>query len=233
MSFTLGVYDLFTYAIPGATYLTLISYVITRLHWLNVTNMLHANTTVVVIGAALASYLVGHVSYDLGRAASRIPRGWRKDMTYARKVFMQRVPSARDRPFLQGDRGALQAAVEARGMESSLEIVRLRAVGLMLRNVAPAFALGAIIAAAEAITGDSPIFATIGSVLLLLAAASSLWNSARLSHWADMKTLDLAFWIPDIDKAFTTDHPYGPPRRGPREPRSPSRRRKSATPAPP
>jgi hypothetical protein len=200
MSITLGVFDIFTYAVPGSLYLTLLAYISARLGWIDLVKIFHTNTTFVLIAAALGCYLVGHISYPLGRMAGRIVPGWRKNMEDARREFVARVPSAKGRPFLLADRSILQAAVEVRQESTALEIIRLRAVGLMLRNSAPAFILGSVVALSEIVASRAPWFAACCFVTFLLAAAGSLWQSAILTHWANMKTLDLSFWIPNIDK---------------------------------
>jgi hypothetical protein len=199
MSITLSVYDIFAYTIPGASYLTLLTYICTRLRWIQPERMLDGNATLLILGVALACYLTGHISYPLGRQINHVVRIWRKSMDDAREEFVRRVPAAKNRPFLQADRSTLQAAVEVHGIDAGLEIVRLRAIGLMLGNVAPALALGAVTSLVEAIHGDSPTFATSCFAILSLAAAGSLWQAGRMSHWADMKTLELAFWVPGID----------------------------------
>jgi hypothetical protein len=199
MSITLSVYDIFAYAVPGATYLTLVTYIFTRLKWIDLQGLLHGNTTLLVIGLALACYLSGYITYPAGRALSHAIGAWRKDVNYAREEFARRVPAAKDRPFLQADRGTLRAAIEVHGTDTAIEMARLTAIGIMLRNVAPALALGAITALVEAIHGASPVFAVSCFAILALAAAGSLWQAGRMTHWADMKTLELAFWIPGID----------------------------------
>ena len=68
MSITLGVYDVFGYAAPGSLYLALLAYVGSRLGWFDPMQLLRANTALTVIGAALASYLLGHMTYVLGLA---------------------------------------------------------------------------------------------------------------------------------------------------------------------
>jgi hypothetical protein len=184
ISITLSVYDIFAYAVPGATYLTLITYILTRLKWIDPQGLLHGNTTLLVIGLALTCYLSGYITYPVGRALSRAIGAWRKDVNDAREEFARRVPAAKDRPFLQADRTILQAAIEVHGNDPGLDMSRLRAVGLMLRNVAPALALGAITSLVEAIRGASPVFAVSCFVILALAAAGSLWQAGQMTHWA-------------------------------------------------
>jgi hypothetical protein len=141
----------------------------------------------------------------MGRAVSGMVKAWHKDMNDAREEFARRVPAARSRTFLKADRSTLQAAIEVHGVDTALEMLRLRATGLMLRNVAPALAFGAITSLAEAIHGDSRAFAICCFAILLFAATGSLWQAGRMSHWADMKTLELAFWIPGIDNDLNPD----------------------------
>jgi hypothetical protein len=200
MSITLGVFDIFAYAVPGSLYLTVLAYISARFGWLDPTKLLGSNTTLVLIAAALACYLIGHISYPLGRTVGHSVRVWWSDIETARAEFLLRVPEAKGRPFVEANRAVLLAAIEVRQQDASLEIARLRAVGIMMRNCAPAFALGSIVAAVEIVASNVHGFAACCSAILLLAAVGSEWNAARLSHWADMKTLEIAFWIPGIDE---------------------------------
>lgn len=60
--------------------------------------------------------------------------------------------------------------------------------------------------------------AIVGAVLLAVSALAALGQAAKLRYWADLKTLEVCLWLPDIDAPFTEP----PPRR--RTPRSPWRR---------
>jgi hypothetical protein len=199
MSITLGVYDVFTYAAPGSLYLAVLTYIATRLGWVDPLQMLHANATLTVIAAALASYLLGQVTYVLGLAFNFSVSPWNRDMADARSELLARVPAASGRPFLDAHQSVLQAAVEIHEISAAIETTRLRAVGLMLRNSAPPLILGAAVAIVVAATGHNPAFAACCAVVLLLAGAGCLFRAARVGNWADIKTLELAFWIPDID----------------------------------
>ena len=210
MSITLGVFDVFTYTIPGSLYLALLAYISTRFRWVNIAGIWHDNTTLALIVATLGSYLIGHITYNIGRALARSVRVGQKNIADARIEFLKRVPAAKDRPFLQAHRSILQAAVEVRQLDAALEIIRLRAVGLMLRNSAAAFALGSIVALVEIVASNNSAFAASCCIVLLLAAGGSEWNSARLSHWADMKTLEVAFWIPGIDQELLDRNTHDP-----------------------
>ena len=55
MNITLGVYDLFAYAVPGSLYLALLGYIAERLRWVDPSRILHANTVLVVIAGLILS----------------------------------------------------------------------------------------------------------------------------------------------------------------------------------
>jgi hypothetical protein len=198
VSITLGIFDLFAYAVPGSIYLGLGTYVAIRLGWLDGELLRHGNTTLLVIGGVLVSYLVGHVSYVLGRAAGHLHPGWRDQMDAARATFVERVPAAANRAYVAVDRALLQAAVEVHHHDASLELARLRAVGLMLRNAAPAFGLAALASFVEIGTGRAAP-AAFAAILLTAAAIISFSQGHTLALWANMKVLEVAFWIDDID----------------------------------
>src|SRR6185437_5405030 len=92
-----------------------------------------------------------------------------------RAEFARRTPAARDRAFLQADMSLLRAAVEIHDKDSSLEIARLGAVRLMIRNCA---------------------------VPLAAAGTAAIWQSRRFRRWWYMKTLETCYWIPAIDQAI-------------------------------
>lgn len=201
MNITLGVYDLFTYAAPGSLYLTLMIYVADRLSWVDPLRLLQSNTAVLIISGTILSYLLGHITYYLGYKLGRA-YGHNKNLDDAVHEFVKRVPTAKGRPFLQTDGALLQAAVELHDLGAAAEIGRLRAVGIGLRNSAPAFVLGAIVELADALTGAHPIVAVCCIAIFLLAAIGCLRQSAILRHWANMKTFELTYWIPDIDRGL-------------------------------
>jgi hypothetical protein len=58
MNFTLNIFDLFAYTIPGSLYLVVLLYISDRLDWLDLRGAENLNTAVLLIGAALASYLL-------------------------------------------------------------------------------------------------------------------------------------------------------------------------------
>ncbi len=227
MNITLGVWDLFLYTIPGSLYLALLTYVAERLNWIDPMRLLQANTTLVVIAAAILSYLIGHVSASLG-ALLGLVYGRRKTMADAVHEFAKATPAARGRPFLLLSRSMLQAAIEIYDTSAAAEISRLRAVAFMLRNAAPVFVLGAIIEIVDAATGEHPAVAGCCIIIFPLVAIGCLYRSTVWRHWADVKTLELAYWIPGIDDNLLDSSSMN---RAKRPDQSPSTRkvRKSAT----
>jgi len=123
-------------------------------------------------------------------------------MADARREFVDRVPGAEGRPFVEADPFLLLAGVETREKEAATEINSLRAVGIMLRNSVPPFLLGSVVAAAEVVVSKNGLFATCCFSLLLMAAVASLRQAARLAHWANSKTLEISFWIEDLRDGF-------------------------------
>lgn len=198
MNITLGVYDLFAYAVPGSLYLALVTYIAERLAWIDPLRILQSNTTLVIISVGVLSYLLGYITYELGYLLSRA-YGRDKSIDDARREFVERVPAADVRPFLRANRSVIQAAVEFHDGMASVEIGRLRATGLMLRNSAPVFVLGAVVEIADAASGSHPVAAGCCIVLFALAAVGCLSQSAKMRHWANMKTFELAYWVPGID----------------------------------
>ena len=115
---------------------------------------------------------------------------------------MDRVPTAARAPFVHGDRQTLHAAIEVHKPEAAIEISRLRAIGLMLRNCTPVFILGCALSAVEIGVSNAPGFAAMCLGLLILAAAGSFMQSLRLIHWANLRTLEVAFWIPGVNESL-------------------------------
>jgi len=63
---------------------------------------------------------------------------------------------------------------------------------------------GAVAACIEIGTSREQLFAMVVAVLLVGAAIGATGQGRRLMHWANMKTLECAYWIPDIDEGVST-----------------------------
>lgn len=219
MSITLSVFDVFTYAVPGSLYLAVLSSIFIRLHWIAMSSVAHINGLLAFIGVAVASYITGHATYSVGLLVGNTIKIWPIKFSDAQEEFVKRIPEAEGRRFLSTDKLLLQAAIESHSQESAVEVIRLRAVGLMVRNSATPFALGSIVAILEAITGSRPGTAYFIAATLLLAAVGLFRHGARVLHLGNLKILELAFWIPGIDAALagqTEMHQYPVP-----QPRTP------------
>ncbi|MGH3794988.1 MAG: hypothetical protein ACRDSP_08870 [Pseudonocardiaceae bacterium] len=203
MTIAVGIFDLFTYTIPGSLYLAFFGYLAVRLHWINPGVVDTTPVLLLVIVIVVASYLLGYLAYPLGAAANRlVPR--RRERR-PREEFLGRVPAARDRDYLRADPFLLVSALELHDKDVASEVTRLRAVGLMLRNCAPPLVLGFIAATVELILGQDPVLVTGCAALFAAGFFSLIAQGRRLGHWASLKTLELCFWLPDIDERCRAD----------------------------
>jgi hypothetical protein len=200
MNFTLSIFDLFAYTIPGSLYLVLLLYISDRLDWLDLRGAENLNTALLLIGAALASYLLGHITYQLGRLVDRVLLpSWRAGLPGPKQQFLSHVPTPKARLLVQVDPYLLLTAAEIRAQEGAVEISRLRAGGLMLRTAVPALLLGFIVSLVELVIGNNRPFAALYSMVFILAALSALRHGREQSEWAVHKTFEVAFWIPEVD----------------------------------
>jgi hypothetical protein len=218
MNFTLSIFDLFAYTIPGSLYLVLLLYISDRLDWLDLRGAENLNTAFLLIGAALASYLLGHITYQLGRLVDRVLLpSWRTGLPGPKQQFLSHVPTPKARLLVQVDPYLLLTAAEIRTQEGAVEISRLRAGGLMLRTAVPALLLGFMVSLVELIVGNNRPFAALYSIVFILAALSALRHGREQSEWAVHKTFEVAFWIPEVDdliKSWNASPPRDPVQHG-------------------
>jgi hypothetical protein len=59
VTFVVGMFDLFTYTIPGSLYLAFFGYLATRLHWVDLAAVDRTPVLLLVIAIVVASYLLG------------------------------------------------------------------------------------------------------------------------------------------------------------------------------
>jgi hypothetical protein len=200
MSLALGVFDLFTYTAAGAVYLAVLVF-LGHEAGLDLGPLAAANTTLLLVGGLLASYLLGHATYFLGALLDRFTRGRAPDWPALQRRFLARARSPRARELIRLDPVTLLSAIEVYAKEAALEVARLRAVGLMLRNAAPALVIAAVIAVVEGAGGNHPWLSAASAVLLLAAAAGLCVQGMRMRSWAVSKTYELCYWLPEV-----TDH---------------------------
>jgi hypothetical protein len=197
VTFAIGIFDLFTYTIPGSLYLAFVSYVAIRVGWVEPRAITGAPTLLLIIALVLLSYLIGYLAYPLGAIANRLLPSRR--VRRAPQEFVSRVPAARGHDFVTADPAVLLAALQLHDKDIAVEVTRLRATGLMLRNSAPPLAFASVAAAVELFTGRHPMLAAGLIVIFGISSATLVVHGRRLSHWAHLKTLELGFWVPDLD----------------------------------
>ncbi|WP_020500421.1 hypothetical protein [Sciscionella marina] len=202
MTFAVSIIDLFSFAVPGAVHLSILIYVLLRLGVLDPAALTAMPTPVLVVAAVVASYLLGHLCHPLGSQLERLPPRWSRSPDAAQEGFLRRVPQARDRAYVRADPALLLAAAEIHDKEAATEIARMRAQSLMLRNIALAAALVTVVALAELIPDGHRLVAAAVAVLAAIGAVSALREGRKLWHVSRLKTLEICFWIPDIDRRF-------------------------------
>ncbi|MFD5075781.1 hypothetical protein [Streptomyces sp. NPDC058371] len=204
MTLAVGIFDLFTYGIPGVLHLSLIIYALARLNIIDLTSLASAPSVLQVVGVAVASYLLGHLAYPLSALLDKVAPRWNWSVENARQEFVTRVPEARDRAFVHTDASLLLAAVELHSKEASGEITRLQGLALMLRNSALALVFALVVAVIELVAGPDRVLAGICAALLLVSLTAAIRQGRRVRHWDRLKTLEICFWIPDIDDRFAS-----------------------------
>ncbi|MFE9839350.1 hypothetical protein ACFYP4_30060 [Streptomyces sp. NPDC005551] len=159
------------------------------------------------MGVAVASYLLGHLAYPLSALLDKVAPRWNWTVENARLEFVARVPEARDRPFVRTDPSLLLAAVELHHKEAAGEITRLQGLALMLRNSALALLFALVVSVIELVVGPDRVLAGGCAALLLVGLTAAIRQGRRVRHWDRLKTLEICFWIPDIDDRFGSQPP--------------------------
>ncbi|MBQ0862285.1 hypothetical protein ACH4RA_02405 [Streptomyces smyrnaeus] len=199
MTLAVGIFDLFTYGIPGALHLSLIIYVLARLNLIDLASLASAPSVLQVVGAAVASYLLGQLAYPLSALLDKVAPRWNWSIDHARREFVARVPESRERAFVRADTSLLLAAAELHDKEAAGEITRLQGVALLLRNSALALVFALAVAVLELVLGTARLPAGGCAALLLVSLIAAIRHGRRVRHWDRLKTLEICFWIPDID----------------------------------
>ena len=198
MSIALGVFDLFTGVATGSTYIAWLAYVLYRLGWWPTEELRDANSTLLFGGLLVGSYLVGHMIYRLGEFQDRLIPGQSSRHERAARQFVARNPDARARELTEFDPALLLAGVEIHARETSQEVNRLQAVGLTMRNSAPAMVLAAGVSIVEIFASARPLLAAVSGALFLAGGWALTRRGRQLRDWAVLKTLELAYWLPEV-----------------------------------
>jgi len=222
VNLSLGVFDVFAYSVPGSLYLTLLLYVLDRLSWVDLTQVGDLNSTVLIVGGIVASYLLGHLTYAPRRFLGRHLPEWLSPRGDARREFLDRFPAARSKAFVQADPALVFAAIEVKAADSAVEISRLRASGIAVRNAGIAFLLAAAVAVTELIAGPERGLAAFCAGAFLAGFVGATRAGHELSRWAALKTLEVAFWLPDIEATLAAMPPVPSPQPAPAPPSPPA-----------
>jgi len=201
LSLSLGLFDVFTYTVPGSLYLSVLLFVADSLHLVRVQSFTGVPSVVLVAGLLIASYMLGWTAEPIAEMLNRgVHFRAAKNDVVARKEFAAQVPSAAGRPFVQADIYLLLAAAEIHAQDAATEISRLRATGLMLRNCSVPFLTACAVAVMEAAAGNHTAVSAVTAVLFAAATVSVLRAGRRVRTWASSKTLQVCYWIPEIDE---------------------------------
>jgi hypothetical protein len=195
VTFALGIFDLFAYSIPGFLYIGFLGFFAYRVDWiaLHLKDVKDVPSLLIVIVLAVSAYIIGHVTWPLGRYVDNLSYRW-WPAADATKVIVERDPSAAKSGYLQYSRFLLQARVEMTNREVASEISRLRAAGLMLRNCIPPLLLAFLYALVELAIGERRLMAGALAVLFLLAALGATTQSRTMQLWSILKTYELSYW---------------------------------------
>lgn len=207
MTFAVGIFDLFSFAIPGALQLSLVVYVLSRLHVVNLGAMTTMPSALLLVAAVAACYLLGNICHPLGGQLERILPRWRPGPDVARREFLTRVPQARDRSYVHADPALLLAAAELHDKDAVDSIGRMRALSVMLRNISFTLILATAIALVELAVGGQKLLAGCCAALLIVTAVVSMREGRKLQHVSRLKTLEICFWIPSLDEPLAIDRP--------------------------
>jgi hypothetical protein len=209
MSITLSIYDLFAYAIPGSLYLALLTYVGDRLGWVSLQGVSSLNTTILLIVGTLASYLLGHLAYQLGRAVERVLPGSGRTISDGRRAFLAHASEPQAEQVVESDPYFLFTAMLVRAKEAALEVSRFRAGALMLRNSVPALLSALVISVIEVVGGENRLMAGCCAALFLAGAVSALRHSREQAAWAVQATYQTIYWMEEEDSKM--EKADGPP----------------------
>ncbi|GGQ73355.1 hypothetical protein [Couchioplanes azureus] len=206
MTFALGIYDLFACSIPGFLYISVFGYIANRVGWIaiDLEDVKDVPSLLLVLGVAIAAYLIGHVTWPLSRLVDHLSYRW-WPAPDAAKIIVDRDPEVEKSGYLKHSRFLLQARTELTNREVASEISRMRAISLMLRNCTIPLFIASACAAVELATGGSRVFAGVSAALLLLAALGAAIQSRTMGQWSVLKTFELSYW------SFTEGGPHAVP----------------------
>jgi hypothetical protein len=215
MSFTLGLYEVFAYSLPGGAYAALLAYLADRFGWLPHPLPFKDDAGIALLVLAGLSYALGHLAYGAGRWFERelrprlSPPRWRGTGTRVeqnRARFLERHPQAADRPYMKVDPSLLYAAIQVLNRDAAVEVERVHVGSVMLRGLAPPAFAAAAVAVVEAIARARWDIVGLAGALAATGMACWLLHDQR-SRWAERKVYEIVYWMPEVDAALKAATP--------------------------
>ncbi|MFD9893138.1 hypothetical protein ACFWY9_27655 [Amycolatopsis sp. NPDC059027] len=198
MTFAVGIFDLFLYAVPGACQLAFLVYLGARLHVVDVARLSSLPAVLLLVAVVVVSYVLGHLVNALWAVVSRV-LPMRSGRQTAKESFLARNPQVRERAYIHADPALLRQGVAVQDKEAAAQIDRLMSQGLMVRNLTLPLSFGFVAAVVELIAGGHRILAACCAVLLAAAVAGAYREGRKLVRWADLRTWETCFWMPELD----------------------------------
>ena len=104
MAIVLGVFDLLAYSLPGSLYLAVFAHVSHRAGWIDVPALVGLPSLLLLVGLAVAAFLVGQAASPLGSTLDRVNPFGATGLRHRRAAVVRRVdragPGARRRGCL-------------------------------------------------------------------------------------------------------------------------------------
>ncbi len=180
MSITLGIYDVFSYAIPGILYLYTFNEALRLLRLPNLEiTILTEGAYLLVLG--MLAYLVGHLFDFISHKVwyRRFYPGKSEERAYKRFKSLPEVNAE----FEPMQWSLLLSVIRHNDMELCNTIDKNKATSIMLRNVSSALFLLTIVFAVSAVIDTFSLIYLLGAIASLVGCIVSLRRSDVFNQW--------------------------------------------------
>ena len=180
MSITLGIYDVFSYAIPGILYLFSFNEVL-RLLKLPFVDVSQLNSTLHIVVLSLLAYVMGHLFDYISHYVwyRRFYPGKSEERAFSRF----KTSSGLGSDFKPNEWSILLSVIRHDNTEVCNSIDKNKATSIMLRNVSFAlFLLTVIFAVSAFISGFSLVY-LLGSIATLISSIVALRRGDVFNQW--------------------------------------------------
>jgi hypothetical protein len=181
MSITLGIYDFFSYTVPGIFYILVINRL---LMLLNLPSINIGNLDISLGGALLwfvVSYVVGHLMDSFAIRLYYAVNKFHAE-TIAMKEFREKNKNL-DIDFTINNRQTLFSVIRHNDMNLALYIDNFKAISIMLNNISLALLLLSVVEVIEIIVNGYSVFALIILVSSLGFSYVAITRSALFNKW--------------------------------------------------